>query len=408
MDKLFQNKWAIRVMALIFAVSLYLYVGMGQGDTAKSDSPVIPSPGASDEVEVLDDVPLDVKIDENYVVSGVPDEVSVSLEGKPRVLRPVVQQRNFKVFLDLQGLGEGEHSVNVEYSSIPDNLNVLIEPKSVDVQIEKRAKKEFPVEIDVINEAELPLGYEIGEPEIVPETVEIVSSEDMIEDIAMVKVFVDVADLKESISNKEVPITVYDIQGNALNVKTEPENAEVSVPIDRPSKTVSLNIETTGELPDGLSLDEIDGDQEIEIFGKKEALQEIEHVSTKEIELSEVDKSGEYDIEIDLPEDVTANDETAQVNVELEQEKQFDEMSVDIKGMSPEDVTFEDPDNGEVTVIAKGSDTVIGDLDKSDIEVSLSLDDVDSGKHDVEVDIEGPEGIRFEADPKKVTVSIED
>ncbi len=51
-----------------------------------------------------------------------------------------------------------------------------------------------------------------------PETVTIVSSESIIEQIAMVKVFIDVTDLKESITNREVPVSVYDIQGNDLNV----------------------------------------------------------------------------------------------------------------------------------------------------------------------------------------------
>src|SRR5699024_12678578 len=108
-------------------------------------SPVTPSPGASDEKEVIYDVPFDVKIDYNYVVSGVPDEVSLTLKVKPRILRPVVQQENYNVFLDLQGLAEGEHNVDVEYSGIPDDLNVLIEPGTVNVNIEKRAKKEFPL-----------------------------------------------------------------------------------------------------------------------------------------------------------------------------------------------------------------------------------------------------------------------
>src|SRR5699024_6795116 len=97
MDKLFQNKWSISVMALIFSVSLYLFVNIGEGNTAKNDSSVLPSRGAYEDKEVIDDVPLDVKIDDNYVVSGVPDEVSLTLKGTPRILRPVVQKENYNV-----------------------------------------------------------------------------------------------------------------------------------------------------------------------------------------------------------------------------------------------------------------------------------------------------------------------
>ena len=408
MDKLFQNKWSIRVMALIFAVSLYLFVNIGEGNTAKNDSPVIPSPGASDEKEVIDDAPLDVKIDDNYVVSGVPDEVSLTLEGKPRILRPVVQQENYNVFLDLQGLGEGEHNVDVEYSGIPDDLNVLIEPGTVDVNIEKRAKKEFPLQVELINEDQVPLGYEVGEPEVDIDTVGILSSEDIIEEIAMVKAFVNVADLTESIDSREVPITVYDAQGNDLNVKTDPENAIVSVPIERPSKKVPLNVETTGELPDDFSVKEIEADNEIEIYGDRDILDRTENISTKEIDLSEVEESKEYDAEIDFPENVTVDEEKVPVNIEVEQEKSFDDINIDIKGKDAEDVTFENPDTGKITVIAKGSDSVISNLEESDIEASVDLGDMDSGKHEVEVDIEASEGIDFETEPKKVTLTIDE
>ncbi|HLR22594.1 MAG TPA: CdaR family protein [Pseudogracilibacillus sp.] len=409
MDKLFQNKWSIRVMALIFAVSLYLFVNIGEGNTAKNDSPVIPSPGASDEKEVIDDVPLDVKIDDNYVVSGVPDEVSLTLKGKPRILRPVVQQENYNVFLDLQGLAEGEHNVDVEYSGIPDDLNVLIEPGTVNVNIEKRAKKEFPLQVELINEDQVPLGYEVGEPEVDIDTVGILSSEDIIEEIAMVKAFVNVADLTESIDNREVPITVYDAQGNDLNVKTDPENATVSVPIERPSKKVPLSVETTGELPDDFSLKEIEAENnEIEIYGDRDMLDSTENISTKEIDLSEVEGSKEYDAEIDFPENVTADEEKVPVNIEVEQEKTFDDINIDIKGKDAEDVTFEDPESGKITIIAKGSDSVISDLEESDIEASVDLGGMDSGKHKVEVDIEASEGIDFETEPKKVTLTIDE
>jgi len=409
MDKLFQNKWSIRVMALIFAVSLYLFVNIGEGNTAKNDSPVIPSPGASDEKEVIDDVPLDVKIDDNYVVSGVPDEVSLTLKGKPRILRPVVQQENYNVFLDLQGLAEGEHNVDVEYSGIPDDLNVLIEPGTVNVNIEKRAKKEFPLQVELINEDQVPLGYEVGEPEVDIDTVGILSSEDIIEEIAMVKAFVNVADLTESIDNREVPITVYDAQGNDLNVKTDPENATVSVPIERPSKKVPLSVETTGELPDDFSLKEIEAENnEIEIYGDRDMLDSTENISTKEIDLSEVEGSKEYDAEIDFPENVTADEEKVPVNIEVEQEKTFDDINIDIKGKDAEDVTFEDPESGKITIIAKGSDSVISNLEESDIEASVDLGGMDSGKHKVEVDIEASEGIDFETEPKKVTLTIDE
>src|SRR5699024_1207116 len=149
MDNLFENKWFVRIISLIFAITLYLFVTVDT-DTAENDSRIIP--GSADEVHILDDVPLDIKINaDEYVVSGVPEFVSVSLEGKTSVLAPTVRQRNFNVFVDLRDLEEGEHIVDVEYENISNELTVYIEPKTITVNIEKRATQEFAVDVDLIN-----------------------------------------------------------------------------------------------------------------------------------------------------------------------------------------------------------------------------------------------------------------
>src|SRR5699024_3485741 len=161
----------------------------------------------------------------------------------------------------------------------------------------------------------------------------------------------------------------------------------------------------TGELPDDFSLKEIEAENnEIEIYGDRDMLDSTENISTKEIDLSEVEGSKEYDAEIDFPENVTADEEKVPVNIEVEQEKTFD----DIKGKDAEDVNFEGPESGKITINAKGSDSVISDVEESDIEASVDLGGMDSGKHKVEVDIEASEGIDFETEPKKVTLTIDE
>src|SRR5699024_7409381 len=159
--------------------------------------------------------------------------------------------------VDLQGLGEGEHEVKLQYENISDDLKVYIEPKTVDVVIEKRSNEEFKVNVDLINEDKLPDGYEIEDVDVNPETVQIQSSESVVDQIAIVKVYVDVDGLTDPIKNREVPVNVYDSQGNELNVSLDPENVEVSAEVNNPSKKVPLSVETTGELPDGYSLDSI-------------------------------------------------------------------------------------------------------------------------------------------------------
>src|SRR5699024_2164780 len=150
-------------------------------------------------------------------------------------------------------------------------------------------------------------------------------------------------DLKESIRNKELPIIVYDAQGNDLNVRVEPESVTVSVDVDRPSKQVPLTVKTKGDLSEGLELESIEGPEEIEVFGKRELLDDLEEITTEEIDLSKIDASGEIEVKLDHPEEFAVDDETVKVQVELKETKVFEEISIDVEGDSGQKVNFKHP-----------------------------------------------------------------
>lgn len=404
MDKLFQNKWAIRVISLILALTLYFFVNL-EANSEQNESRV--DPGNASETQVLEDVPLDIKIDaENYVVSGVPEVVSVTLEGKRSSLAPIVRLRNFDVIVDLTDYEEGDHTVTLEYEGLPENVTAYIEPKEIDVTIESRATEQFGVDIDLVNEDKLPVGYELGEPEITPETVTLVSSREQIEQVAMVKAFVDVRDLKESIRNKEVPIVVYDAQGNDMNVRVEPETVTISIPVERPSKTVDLNLETKGDLPDDIEIKNMEIPSEIEIFGKKELLSEIDQISTEELDMSKIENSGKQKVALDFPDGITSNDDKVDVDIELEQTKQFKEVPIEVIGKNESDVRFVKPKDPEIEVTIKGSDETLKKVNEEDVKATIDLSGLEEGEHKVDVQLEGPEDVTLKAEPKEVTVEV--
>lgn len=405
MDKLFRNKWAIRVISLVLAITMYLFVNI-ETNSEQNNSRV--DQNGTTETEVLEDVELDLRIDaENYVVSGVPEHVSVTLEGKRSVLAPIVRLRNFTVFVDLEDYEEGEHTVELEYEGLPDNVAAYIEPKEINVEIEERATREFNVDIDIVKLDELPTGYELGEPELTPETVTVIGSEASMDQIAMVKVFVDVTDLKESIRNRELPISVYDAQGNDLSVRVEPATVNISIPVERPSKTVPLSVATTGELSDNLEVKEMDVVSEIEIFGKRDQLSEVEEISTEELDLSTIEESGTFEVGLDLPEGVVANDEQVEVEVEVEASKTFKKLSIEIKGQDEEDVTFVEPKEAEVDISVTGNDELVHDLKKEDVNALIDLSGLSEGEHEVDIDLEGPEDLTLEPEIKKAKVEIQ-
>ena len=124
MDRLFQSKWFIRIISLVFAITLYMFVTVETN--VNQDDSRIPL-GTVNDVQVLEEVPLGIKIDaDQYVVSGVPDHVKVTLEGRTSVLTPIIRQLNFNVFIDLRDLDEGEHHVDVEYENLPEDRKSVV------------------------------------------------------------------------------------------------------------------------------------------------------------------------------------------------------------------------------------------------------------------------------------------
>lgn len=112
MDNWFKSKWFVRVLSLAFAVTLYAFVNVSE--TPNSDSTFS---GSTTSTETLEQIPVDIRIDrDSYVVSDVPEEVDVTLQGNRGSVTPYILQRNFDVYVDLEGLEEGTHVVELQHN----------------------------------------------------------------------------------------------------------------------------------------------------------------------------------------------------------------------------------------------------------------------------------------------------
>ncbi|HLS06517.1 MAG TPA: CdaR family protein [Bacillota bacterium] len=404
MDNWFNNKWFVRAVSLAFAILLYVFVSF-EGTT--TDSRI---PSETDRVEVLENIPVDILIDEDeYVVSGVPEVVTLSLEGPYSILMPTAKQQNFDVFVDLRDLEAGEHTVEIDHDRIPSELSVYIEPKTTNIVIEERATEEFPVQVDFINEDQLPDGYELGTVEVNPGTVTVTSSRTIIEQIAMVKVFVDVAGLTESINNREVPVNVYDNQGNGLNIRVVPENVVVSVDVDNPNKTVNVSVSTTGELPNGFEVIEVIPDiEEIEIFARRSILESIDEILTADINLADINESATIPVDLIVPDGVVVEDDKIDVTIKLEQTREFTDVPIEIENEADnQTITFNTPDEPVINLTVTGEDELIKDLSVDDFQLSIDIADLEEGEHRLPIKVEGPDDVDIQLDVEEVIINIE-
>lgn len=406
MDNWFKSRWFVRGISLFFAIVLYVFVQV-EMDQYQNDSRI---PDNNEGIQTVENVPINIRIDEdNYVVSGVPEFATVSLEGPTGTTTATARQKNFDVFIDLQNLEEGTHTVELQHSGVPEELTVYIEPKTIEVTIEERASEEFDVAVDFINTEQLPQGYEIGTSEVSPQKVTITSSREVIDKIAIVKVFVDVAGLEENIDSREVPVNVYDASGNELNVKVEPESIAVSAEIQNPSKTVPVTLSTTGDLPEGYSLTSISANvDEAEIFGTSDVLEGVEEIATEEIDMSEITESGTINVGLALPDGANAPElEQVEVTIELEQTRTVEDVPIDIENLEEgQEVSFVEPADPTMNITVVGNQSDVSELTTEDFQVTVDAGGLESGEHQLPVTVEGPENSEVNGQFGQVTIEI--
>lgn len=410
MDKLIENRWVMRIIALFLALMLYVSVNIDSSTPTNQPKPLFGTSTASDEA-IVTDVPVVTYFDqENLVVTGVPETVNVNLEGVTSSLKKARQLKDFEVYVDLTNLSIGTHRVKLKYKNLANDLKASITPATIPVTIEKKEAKDFPVEVDFLNEDKLEEGYTPDQPIVNPNSIHVTASKEIIDRIASVKATINLDNAKETV-NKESTITIYDDDGNILPVEVEPSVVDVTVPIKSPSKILPFKIIREGELEKGLSISSIEPDpKDITVFGPLDVLEQLEFIDGVIVDLSKIKKDTVLEVDIPVPEGINKlSPEKIKLNIDVDEqeEKSFNDQEIKAVGLSEnKQLEFIDPESGVLDVKILGVSSVIKDIKASEIELYVNLSDLSDGEHEVDVQVNGPQNITWSLQQEKVKVKI--
>lgn len=415
MNDWLNKPWVIRVISLFLAILTFTVISFDNQDTRNADVGNFDSIfNSSQESVVLEDVPVNIQIDdEQYVVSGVPELITMELSGTLSVVQSTATQRNFDVFVDLNDLGPGDHTVPIEYDGISNRLNVRIDPESIDITIEERGEDEYQVRIDYTNLDAMQEGFEVESATVTPSVVTITSAQSVINRISDVRAVVDLEGIEESTTLDDVPVRVYDNEGNQLNVRIEPNTVTVDLSVINPNKTVPIELETTGELPEGFNLVDIEilDDAEVQLFAASEVLEVIEQIETEPVDLSTLTESTEVTIALDLPEGIRESSiDEVTVRVELEEttETGLENVEIELDNLSQDlETNFIDPETGRLNVSVSGYPSDLAGVEASDLRLSINLDGLSSGEHELPIEIDAPENVTVALPRDDVTVALQ-
>lgn len=384
-EKLFSKKSSLLFISLVLALLVFFLI----------DSKSIAMLETS--AEVLYNQKLDVQYNEEaYVLEGVPKTVDITLIGRKSDLYLAKQIPDHEITLDLTGLKPGIHRVTLKYKRVLASINYKLDPSVVTVTIHSKVSEIRTINIDLLNRDNLDSKLIIDKIEADCNDVFIKGSEVTLKQVATVKALVDVDNIVNPdvgvIEFKDIPLIAYDQSGNVINVEIVPAKINTSITITSPHKTVPLRIIPIGTIAFGKAINTINSDiNEVTIYGEEAVLDGINNIPV-EIDVDGLKEDKLYNVTIKKPIGIRyMNNSIANIKVALGEEvtREFDNVGIEYQNLeSNYTVNAKRVNDRSLTVIVKGVDSVINNLDSNMIRAYVDLKGYGPGEHEVDVQIE--------------------
>jgi YbbR domain-containing protein len=405
MDKLMDNPWFIKIVALVLAI--LLFGSVPKNDPDKPGNVNVPS---DEKVETIEAVPVKSYYDtDTLVVAGVPETVTITLQGPKNLVQQAKALRNFEVFVDLTKAEMGKQRVPITIRDISDRLTVTIEPGYANVSIQEKVTKEFKVEAEYSRNI-VEDGYIAEKPTVNPNTVQVTGAKDMVDRITYVKATVNSnGKISDSIT-REATVLVLDKDMNKLDVQVEPDTVEVTIPVKSSSKKVPIDIVRKGSAPNGVTIDSITADiKEAEIIANPDVLSEVEKVRV-EVDLSKITDDTELTLPVIISNGVVSvSPETVKVTVSVtkESEKTVSNIPIEIEGMDEGyEIDFLNPANGQTDLTVSGPSDIVSPLAAGNFKILIDVSGLGEGEHEVDMKVTAPDNITWKLAKEKANITV--
>lgn len=352
---------------------------------------------------------------EAYIVEGLPETADVTLIGRRADLYLAKQLSSGNVTVDISNLKAGTHKVDLNYESSINSIDYNLNPSTITVVIYPKMSSTVTPDIDVINQDELETKLSIQSVTIDQEEIIIKGAEHTLNEVATVKALVDIKDIiepEEGINQiKEVSLVAYDSKGNVVDVEMVPSKVSANVSIVSPSTTVPIKIIPKGNVVFGKAISSMSANiSQVTVYGDESVISNLQYIPV-EIDVTGLSENKTYNIVIDKPAGIRDISETT-INVTIslgeEKEKVITGVKIDpINLDSNYDVQSSNKNSNEISVIVKGTEEVIKNIDASIIKATVDLAKLGEGEHTVDVVVTGEElKATYTAKPTKITVEI--
>ncbi|MDD2489699.1 MAG: CdaR family protein [Bacilli bacterium] len=353
--------------------------------------------------------------EEAYVLEGVPETVDITLIGRKSDLYLARQIPNHEVTLDLSGLKPGAHKVDLKYKRVLESINYKLDPSVVTVTIHSKVSEVKTINIDVLNMDNLDPKLIIDNIEIERDDVIVKGAEDTLDKVATIKALIDVDNFVNpevgDLDFKDIPLVAYDELGNIVDVEIVPSKVNAIISIASPSKVVPIQVIPTGNVTFGKAISNIDLDiKDVTIYGEESILTNINSIPV-EIDVDGLKGNKKYSVSLEKPVGVRyMKGGIININVQISDEVavEFENIGIEYQNLGNNYTVNAKTENDQrVTVIVKGVQSVIDEIDSNDIRAYVDLKGYGVGEHEVDVLIERSDfKVTYLPKIKKVTLII--
>lgn len=311
MNELFKKDITIKIVSVLVAVILWLYVY----NTA--DNPMRP--------EVFENIPVRVENESSLADKGLKinnkyrTTVDITVEGRKDVLAKV-RDTDFEVVLDLSKVNSVEDKrirLNDPKCSQSGVTIKTIYPMLIDLELIKMKGDFFPVEIE--GELTAKTGFKVYRITSNPENLFLEGEEGLINRVGSIKAVWNQKNLDRDIT-KRINCKVFDRDGKEISELSKNNlSCEVKVEV---AKEVPITLTTKGKLAqDFVETLRVLNPEKALITGPPELLEKITELKTKPVDIENINQDMNVTGLIELPEGVKLVDITTRevaVNITVE------------------------------------------------------------------------------------------
>ena len=385
LDYIFTRPNFMIYVSLILAVIMFILI----------DSRVITL--VESEAEVITNVPVTVNYNEEaYVVEGIPETVDIVLIGRKSDIYLAKQLGTNNVILDLSDYEarDSAYRVYLSYTKSIDSIDYKLDPSYVTVTIKDKISVTRDIDYDLINEQYLSEELSVESVELSRTEVVVKGSEDAINNIASVKALIDLSD--DSLSDvgtytvDNIRLVAYDSNGEVLdNIEIVPTTLTATVTLYTYSKSVPIEVRTTGDLVTGKAIASIlinnSNSYSVTIYGDEEQISNITSVPvTINVDGEGANSTRSYNVTISRPSGVRALSESnASITVTFGDERQKEvEISNVMSRNLASGYTANIVGTDSIVVSVRGVQSVIDSIDASDINAYVDLTGYTAGEYE--------------------------